>query len=599
MSAKINGFLEKHQFTFLIIFCLSTFAISYCSPVEYTYSDAFGTFLTSQAIIEHKTIKLDAYSEVLPAYGYRIHGVNGHFYYLFPIGTPLLSTPFVWLANLRGDDMSILEPYGTNKSQSQLQNLLSALTTTVIFTLIYAICRYYLNYAYSFLVTIIFVFGSSLISSLGTALWNLNFEIVFILSALLILVRENKYQTYDFKPLLLGFLLFMAYLCRPTAIILILLVLIYTMLKNRSEFIKLAIFLIIFFSIFTIFSIYEFNHLLPEYYQQLKFDHKLQIKIIYALLFHPSRGLLVYHPFLLIPFLGSLIFINQVKNNLLFWLALIWVTVLLFVVSYYWNWWGGHSFGPRLLTDALPALLLLTIIIGEIAVSTLPNKKMNLITYIFIIFGIASIFINTYQGLFNYWPARWNNLATDSIQFEILNWGHPQFLANPKMVNTLESEMKYKDLNRYKLGQEILPTSKNAVFINWYGPEGNNLLMWSNGNLSKILLKVKPKDYIDITRLNLEITAGTYYTQTIDVLMNGIEIGQINSQNHYNPEMYSFQIEKSDLGIDESNSKSSNQVEIEFVIPDAKIPYIYEPSTNKDTRIIGLSFYKMMLTPVE
>lgn len=172
----------------MLIGGLAVFGLSYFATVEIINGDFTHTLLVSQAILEHQTVQLDAYKERVDHarhldYNYRIEQVNGHYYYLFPVGPSLLLLPVVWIANLLGRDMAIHE------QEYELIKLLASISSAIIFVLVYKICTYYLKPLPSLIITLISVLGSSLISTLGVALWNMHFTLLFILLSLLLLVR--------------------------------------------------------------------------------------------------------------------------------------------------------------------------------------------------------------------------------------------------------------------------------------------------------------------------------------------------------------------------------------------------------------------------
>jgi hypothetical protein len=76
-----------------------------------------------------------------------------------------------------------------------------------------------------------------------------------------------------------------------------------------------------------------------------------------GLLVSPSRGLLVYSPVLAVAFVGLGRGWADPDGAPVRPLALA-VAASLLTLGTYTVWWGGHSFGPRLLADILPALVL-------------------------------------------------------------------------------------------------------------------------------------------------------------------------------------------------------------------------------------------------
>ena len=75
------------------------------------------------------------------------------------------------------------------------------------------------------------------------------------------------------------------------------------------------------------------------------------------MLVSPSRGLFVYSPVLLFPAAGLLLWLVRRRGGLLAWAAVA-VAAGVGTIAQFTVWWGGHSFGPRLLSDVLPALVL-------------------------------------------------------------------------------------------------------------------------------------------------------------------------------------------------------------------------------------------------
>lgn len=422
---------------FLIALGVISILIVYTSPVRkahyYDQSDPGGTLLTAQSILQNGSISLDSYGSVNAMstyYRYRIFTRHGHLYYYFPIGTPLLSVPFVAVARLAGLDMTETD------DDARLQAWLIALTLTLITILTYCLCRTRLRESVSFLLTLIFIFGTSIASSCGTALWNFNFELVFMLLAsnLLFLILQADGRQRRWPSVLLGVTLFMAYLCRPSAAIFVLGVIIVLLLRRRMRDAGLTVLVLVLLSGFFIaFNMYVFCSALPPYYDLGRLsgmrDRNGILVAFTGLLLSPSRGIMVFSPFVIPVWLTGWFFLRRDSSLLLF--AYGWSILQTISLSRFYHWWGGHCFGPRLMTDLVPALLLIAIL----TLARLKGWRRGVYLTLLILTGTASIAINTGQGLFNPSTIRWNYYPDiDTHQDNLFDFRCPQFLATPERL---------------------------------------------------------------------------------------------------------------------------------------------------------------------
>jgi len=155
-------------------------------------TDSLGTLLTSQAILQHGTVRLDSYRKQIQQqptpYNYQLIEHSGHLYYYYPVGTSLFALPVVAAANALGLDMAI------DRHDRWLQRILSALSVGIVFLLCYALSRIYLAPMAALCFTIAMNAGSSFFSTMGVALWNLNFEVLFLLISLLFIFRDKHLE---------------------------------------------------------------------------------------------------------------------------------------------------------------------------------------------------------------------------------------------------------------------------------------------------------------------------------------------------------------------------------------------------------------------
>ncbi len=458
----------------LAILAVIIFLLAYLSPVSYAASDPAYSLLTSQAIVEYGTVKLDNYRSDLGSMldnDTRLRTVNNHTYYYFPVGTSLIAAPFVRAANWFDLDMRNVE------DDAWLQNLISALISAALFFIIYRIGIYYLHPAESALLAAIFVLGTALISTIGTALWNLGFETLFIVLGLWLLVRLDNNGTARSDPYILGLLLFAAFLSRPTAVVFIVVAFLFIGIRQRSYFVKTAAIALFLMALFVVFSKGEYETWLPPYYLpgRLGTGDTPFLITLYGLLFSPSRGIFVFSPMFL-PVIALLIFLayrKRLKLPLLLWFGTIWFLASVLSVSRFGHWWGGQSYGPRLLTDAVPALILLTIVtLNELRLK-LSAKTTRWIIALFLLLAMVSIAINTLAGLFNSQTIRWNGdmLAPDidhAPQY-LFSWRYPQFLANEELIcsrnrDYFETSLiaQHIALSPYTIGYVVTPHDGTA-----------------------------------------------------------------------------------------------------------------------------------------
>ncbi len=324
---------------------------------------------------------------------------------------------------------------------AQLQIILMAVICAMVYLIIYMIGQCFITPWASLIITTVSFFGSSLISTMGTGLWNIDYAVLFEVLSILYLVLYSTGRIKTFNSYLLGVLLFSAYFSRPTAAPFVFLMSLYVFIKYRQIFVRLALEFLFFFLIVVVFSKINISRLLPFYLEPNRIWHPISWWAVYINLLSPSRGILVFSPFFTIIFLSALFFKN-IMRNLIFWLSLLWFFINLLVVGTKVAYWGGHSYGPRLLTDAIPALILITFLLWN-ETFKMPNRRFkNIFIISYLLLGLLGIFINTKQGLYNTYAASWNSKTNIDRNLKFLSdWRFPQFLADKNMLVRIEEEV--------------------------------------------------------------------------------------------------------------------------------------------------------------
>ena len=400
------------------------------APVRDVSSDPRCSLMVSQSILENGTIKIDSLNKQTETRLACAHEHNGHYYDYFPLGTPVLSLPAVLAARVMGFDMARLS------DNASLQKFMVTFIVPVIFVIIFLMGRLYVPAWTALVISVISVLGSSLVSTLGTALWSQCIATLLNALVLLVVVRHDA-GNKQANPYLLGMLLFLSYLTRPTACMFIIMVFAYFFHKERKVLIRTAAFSFLLQLGFVAFSYYEYAQALPPYYLGRLHSHTSFFTALYGLLLSPSRGLFVFSPFLIVVTFLVVYLRRIIRTNTLLFLLVLWSLAHVLMTTRFAPWWAGWSFGARIFTESLPAWILLSFILWKEFASRITNAwKTRAVAATYLVLGLIAILINTGQGLYNPWTQLWNNCIDDFDRPEsaLFSWKTPQVLATSEGV---------------------------------------------------------------------------------------------------------------------------------------------------------------------
>jgi hypothetical protein len=413
---------------FVILGAAMVAVVVFTGDIRDTKSDPYATLLVSQAIVQHGTVRLDDYAPSLNFNHHGIKTINGHVYSWYPLGTPVFSIPFVAGALALGYDM--------RRDEGGTQIAIAALISVLVFIALYLTARNYLPPVASLFLAGLSFFGSSLTSSMATGLWNSDFTTFFCALLVLVLALWETEKIERPCPYLLTILAFAAYFSKPTGAIPAFLVFVYLLVKRRELAIKYGAILGLLFWAFVLFSYLQFGRALPEYYDPRLMSGPISWTSLKGVLVSPSRGLFVYSPFFLLSLAGGVLFFKELRKNPLFWFSLAWFGFHAFTAAKRPQWWGGWCFGPRLMMEAIPSLVLLTILAGREAFLSKKKILKGALVAGFVLLGLWGVFVNVKQGLHNFYAADAFNKFPDMNENPeyIMDWRYPQFLADEKMV---------------------------------------------------------------------------------------------------------------------------------------------------------------------
>jgi hypothetical protein len=491
---------------------------------------------------------------------YQLHKVNGHVYYIMPVGGSILSAPFVRVAELA--DFSPVKADGSYHAagEERLQSLLAALLMAAAGALLYFTARLAASTNASLVIALAGALGTPVWSAASRGMWSHTWNtLLWAIVAYLLLKAAARDEIPN--TLLLATVLSWTYFTRPTSAIGIIAVTIYVCWRYRSAFLPYAAAGAAWFALFLYWSWSHFGAFFPEYYQAGRLDFSVFGTALAGQLISPGRGLLVYVPALF--FLAYLLARGwrDLPHKPLAALALACAGGQLFSAAAYPHWWGGTSYGPRFLTETVVWFALL---------AALATRKLRLAELAAGALLLAvSLFMNG-RGAASWDAWRWNSVPAhiDQTPQRLWDWRQPPFLAG------LQTPPR-PDAPQLSLPAKIDVTSEAAAPFLWYGWSATDpQARWSERREAAILFNLKEPAAVTLSiNLGPHLIPGQLAEQRATVELNGVMLDTLRL-NSDTMETYNFQLRR------EWFTAAPNV--LKFKLPDAAAP------NAEDHRLLGV-----------
>ncbi|HXI03807.1 MAG TPA: glycosyltransferase family 39 protein, partial [Candidatus Saccharimonadales bacterium] len=422
-------------------FC-AVFAGYLLSPVTTSF-DSRWTVYTVMSIIHEGNTDLDEYADVLREQGdYAIYRTRGHAYDFFPIGTPLLATPFVFVLDkglnaayalwpgleerLRSLSNSQIQRFGVLTIHHRVEQLIASFFGAVTAVLVYGIARIELDRKRALVICMIFAFCTSAWSTASRALWQHGPSMLMLSAALyLLLLARKRPRLAQYASLPLAY----AFVIRPSNAVSIAFLTIYVLIEHREIFVRYVAWSLVVAVPFAVFNWRVYGGLLPPYFSPERIGwHGRLPEALAGNLVSPARGLFVYSPVLLFALWGIATAMRRKPADRLAWALASIVFLHWIVISSFPHWWGGHSYGPRLFTDMLPFLAFFLIPVVA-RLGTPRGARGALATALFVALASFSLAVH-FRGATSMEVYEWNGSPSnvDSHPERIWDWSDPQFL---------------------------------------------------------------------------------------------------------------------------------------------------------------------------
>jgi hypothetical protein len=411
---------------------------------QHPLGDAKYSLLVSENLLHGKGFAIDENSVAKPApqghdasyprrYPYQLEAVNGKLLYFYPVGSSILAVPLVALMNVAG--FSALAPDGRYDEEEErfIQGVLAAFLMAILTVIFFRTALLALPLSWSAILAVGVALSTQVWSTASRSIPSHTWQILILAAVIYVLLAEEE-RGIRGHPVGLATLLSWAYCCRPTSSIPIAAISGYILILRRREFVTVAITGACWLVVFLIYSLTVWGRLLPDYY----LFHLSSAQIgegLAAGLISPSRGLFVYVPSTAFALFLVGHYFRVLTHLGLAIVSMIVIAIHLMVTAMDPMWWGGHSFGPRLLTDLVPWFFLLAVL-GSRA---LMNDRASRFRSIAIAFGLLTVLVGACingRGALVHSARDWDNHPdVDQHPERVWDWSNPQFLASTCAVS--------------------------------------------------------------------------------------------------------------------------------------------------------------------
>lgn len=573
---------------------LVALVVFWFSPVHQV-SDSDFSMLLSQNLLEHGSFKLDqhltprpqpvAHDDYVEVGTYQLELVHDHVYYFFPPGSSVLSFPYVALLRVFG--IKAKDASGTY-GEMTIQTSLAALLMAALALFFFYTARLILGTFWSSIIALGGVFGTQVWSTASRGLWTHTWELLLIGIVVFLLVSHESGKG-KLRSVLLATLLAWAYFVRPTSSIAIVAIAVYLFLYYRRSLVWYVLTLAIWFAGFTAYSWHNFGKLLPSYYAASRLNFVVFKTALAGNLASPSRGLLIYVPWILFTAYLLVRYRRSLDCRRLVWLSLVILTGNLIVVSSFSHWWGGRSYGPRLTTDLVPWLVLLTILGVKAMLQARAQGKSPALRWraefaLGALLLALGIFING-RGATAVSTLRWNDYPKDNAAMEakIWDWQQAQFLAGLVAPSPPQNYPELAGGNRIDLATTA---ADRYLWHGWGRPEAG--FRWTDGQDANVIFAWDPTGDLNL-RMNFAplIVPGRISEQILQIELNGqaVETVRLNEPEY----------KELDLVLPKAALKQQNI--LTFRLPNATSPESLKLSI--DQRQLGLAVKWMVFSATQ
>lgn len=347
----------KAVILFLTIFVL------FLVPVKFLGSgDGVPARLLPLSIIGEGDFDLDEMVDNIPVISeaYFVRHINGHYVSMYPVLPAILALPVYMISILAGFPV-------TNPVVLCLARISAAIITTLAAVFMYFIFKRFISKKWSSALTIAYALGTSNWAVSSQDLWQHGTNQLFLILTVFALLKVKENEWFYF---LAGLFSGLAVAARPVSVVIVFFIFLYILQSRRKYLLQTVLGILVPLTLLAFYNTYYFGvPWMTGYGQSILALTNWETPLVYGLLgqlVSPSRGLLVFSPFLIFS-LAGIVFIWRKKSSLsqdqrlLFRYLFFGLVFYILVMSKWAYWYGGYSYGCRMLLDIVPLLMIFII----------------------------------------------------------------------------------------------------------------------------------------------------------------------------------------------------------------------------------------------
>jgi hypothetical protein len=402
----------------LLFLALSVVYHANFRPVD--SSDSLPASLIPLSVVLDHSISLDRFVPWLRGHVWYtsavVHKAHGHFFSSYPIGGPLLVSPLylpVALFGLGGWDPGALVVFA-RIAEKFAAAAIAAFSAVLLLLLLKRVT----SVGWAWCLTLVYALATETWSISSQAMWQHGPGELAIIGCFYGLKRWTEGRSRNGWLWLCGACAAAAFVIRPTNLVLLAGLFAALLLAKASLMQHVRILAVPFVVglLLVTYNFYVFQRLSGGY--PVADLRGSMLAGLAGLFLSPGRGLLIYTPvalFALCAFLPSASG-ERHRHNALLVTAVVFIVLDALVISRWRIWWGGYCWGPRLLTELIPPLILLMAIGAAVIDRPWPRRA----------FAALALYSMLLQGVgaFFYPNGHWDGIpeGVDSAHGRLWNW---------------------------------------------------------------------------------------------------------------------------------------------------------------------------------